>query len=98
VNRVPRSLTAYHAARTALKSSGTANRIARAWASATTSHVAWPTTTTQTSYKEYIMFIGSLLILTIFVVLSGGYGLASLFDTQNIMDREQPSEKTHEKD
>ena len=44
------------------------------------------------------MFIGSLLRLTIFVVLSGGYGLASLFDTQNIMDREQPSEKTHEKD
>ncbi len=98
MNHGPRSLTAYHGARTALKSSGTANRIARAWASATTSHVAWPTTTTQTSYKEYIMFIGSLLILTIFVILGGGVSLAHLLDTSGIMDREQRSEKTHEKD
>ena len=39
------------------------------------------------------MFIGSLLILTIFVILGGGVSLAQL-----IMDREQRSEKTHEKD
>lgn len=39
------------------------------------------------------MFIGSLLILTLIVVLSGGSGL-----TQLLMNHEQRSEKTHEKD
>ncbi len=44
------------------------------------------------------MFIGSLFILTIFVILGGGVSLAHLLDTSGIMDREQRSEKTHEKD
>lgn len=98
MNHGPRSLTALHGARTALKSLRTATRSTRAWASLLTNHVAWPITTTQTSYKEYIMFIGSLLILTIFVILGGGVSLAHLLDTSGIMDREQRSEKTHEKD
>lgn len=39
------------------------------------------------------MFIGSLMILTIFVILGGGVSL-----TQLLMNHEQRSEKTHEKD
>ena len=92
-NHEPRPLTAYHAARTILKSLPIAIRSTRAWASATTMHVAWPITITPTNYKEYIMFIGTFLVFTLIVVLSGGSGLAQL-----LMNHEQRSEKTHEKD
>jgi len=39
------------------------------------------------------MFIGTFLVFTLIIVLSGGSGLAQL-----LMNREQRSEKTHEKD
>ena len=51
-NHEPRPLTAYHAARTILKSLPIAIRSTRAWASATTTHVAWPITITPTNYKD----------------------------------------------
>ena len=92
-NHEPRPLTAYHAARTTLKSLPIAIRSTRAWASATTMHVAWPITITPTNYKEYIMFIGTFLVFTLIVLLGGGSGLAQL-----LMNHEQRSEKTHEKD
>jgi hypothetical protein len=38
------------------------------------------------------MFIGTFLVFRLNVLLSGGSGVAQLF-----MDREQQSEKTHEK-
>jgi ABC-type sugar transport system permease subunit len=56
-------------------------------------HVAWPITITPTNYKEYIMFIGTFLVFTLIVLLGGGSGLAQL-----LMNHEQRSEKTHEKD
>jgi len=39
------------------------------------------------------MFIGTFLVFTLIIVLSGGSGLAQL-----LMNHEQRSEKTHEKD